>query len=224
MPGLRAVVFDAYGTLLDVHAAVKRHAARLGPDAAAISALWRQKQLEYSWILSAAGGYEPFDALTDSALGFALAAYNIDDSALRGDLLAAYRRLDAFPDASVALEALRGTGLGTAVLSNGEPAMLNAALAHAALAPLLDQVLSVDPLRRYKPDPAVYRLACDAFACQPDEIAFVSANAWDGYGAARFGFRVFWLDRGRAQVEYRLDSLARARLGALSQLPSMLAG
>lgn len=224
MPRLRAVVFDAYGTLLDVHAAVKRHAARLGPDAAAISALWRQKQLEYTWILSAAGDYEPFDALTDRALGFALATYRIDDAALRAELLADYRSLDAFPDAAITLQSLLGTHLGTAVLSNGEPAMLNAALAHASLAPLLDHVLSVHPLRRYKPAPAVYRLACEAFASQPHEIAFVSANAWDAYGAARFGFRVHWLDRGKAQTEYWLDSLARARLRTLSQLPSMLAG
>jgi len=221
---MRAVVFDAYGTLLDVHAAVNRHAAGLGPDAAAISALWRQKQLEYTWILSAAGAYEPFDVITDRALGFALAAHGISDAALKADLLAAYRTLDAFPDAAVALGAMRTAGLATAVLSNGEPGMLGAALAHAGLAPVLDHVLSVHSLRRYKPAPAVYRLACEAFACQPHEIAFVSANAWDAYGAARFGFRVFWLSRGAAPPEYWLDTLARARVSSLSQLPSMLAG
>jgi 2-haloacid dehalogenase len=216
------VVFDAYGTLLDVHAAVARHAARLGPDATAISALWRQKQLEYTWILSATGAYEPFDAITDRALGFALAAHGIADAGLRTDLVAAYCMLDPFPDAAATLGTLRAAGCATAVLSNGEPRMLTAALGHAGLAPLLDQVLSVHPLRCYKPAPAVYRLACEAFACQPHQIAFVSANAWDAYGAARFGFGVFWLNRAGGPNDYWLDTLA-VELPGLSGLPAAIA-
>jgi 2-haloacid dehalogenase len=219
---LRAVVFDAYGTLLDVHAAVGRHAVRLGTNAAALSALWRQKQLEYTWILSAAGDYEPFDAITDRALGHAMAVHGLDDGGLRADLLAAYRSLDAYPDAAATIGTLRAAGLGTAVLSNGEPKMLGAALAHAGLAPLLDRVLSVDPLRCYKPAPRVYRLACEAFGCQPHEIGFVSANAWDTYGAARFGFRVFWLNRAGGPSEYWLDGLATP-ISGLSALPQALA-
>ncbi|MBX9701093.1 MAG: haloacid dehalogenase type II, partial [Acetobacteraceae bacterium] len=185
----RVAVFDAYGTLLDVHAAVARHAARIGPAAPALSALWRAKQLEYSWILSAAGAYEPFWALTDRALGHAMAVHGIADAALRADLLAAYRRLDAYPDATPALRALREAGIATAILSNGSPDMLAEAVAAAGLAPLLDDVLSVHPLRRYKPAPAIYALATERFACQPHEVGFVSSNAWDAFGAARFGFR-----------------------------------
>jgi len=218
----RAVVFDAYGTLLDVHAAVNRHAARLGTGAAAISALWRQKQLEYSWILSAAGDYAPFDVLTDRALAFALAAHGIDDAALHADLLAAYRVLDPYTDAAPALVALRAAALGTAVLSNGAPAMLAAALDGAGLSRLLDQVLSVDRLRIYKPAPAVYRMACEAFACAPHDIAFVSSNAWDAFGAARFGFNVVWLNRAGAPAEYGLQGLATT-LPSLSGLPAAIA-
>lgn len=224
-PTVRAAVFDAYGTLLDVHAAVGRHAARLGERAAAVSALWRAKQLEYSWILSQAGAYEDFWALTGRALDHALAAHGIADAeGLREDLLSAYRRLDAYPDAAPALGALREAGIGTAILSNGQPGMLADALEAAGLAALLDAVLSVDPLRRYKPHPSVYALATERFRCQPHEIAFVSGNAWDAYGAARFGFRVHWLNRGGQPAEYWLDALAAGPpLTDLAALPARLA-
>src|SRR5918998_4977723 len=115
----RAVVFDAYGTLLDVHAAVGRHAARLGDKAPPLSALWRTKQLEATWILSATGAYEDFWTITDRALGHAMQAHGVHDPALRADLLSAYRELGAYGDAAPALEALRDAGLATAILSNG---------------------------------------------------------------------------------------------------------
>jgi 2-haloacid dehalogenase len=223
MPAPIAVVFDAYGTLLDVHAAASRHSARLGAQAAAVSTIWRAKQLEYSWILSATGDYEDFSAITARALDTALAAHGVEDASLRTDLLAAYRTLDAYPDAATTLAALRRSGRATAILSNGEPAMLEEAVAAAGLAPLLDAVLSVHPLRRYKPARAVYELATARFACQPHDIAFVSGNAWDAYGAARFGFRVHWLNRAPQHEEYWLDSLAAGRIANLADLPGLLA-
>ena len=219
---LKAAVFDAYGTLLDVHAAVGRHAAKLGDKAAPLSALWRAKQIEASWMLSATGAYEDFWSITDRALGHAMQAHGVQDPALRADLLDAYRTLGAYPDAAPVLEALRGQGLGTAILSNGTPEMLAAAVEAGALGPLLDAVLSVHPLRRYKPDPRVYALAAERFGCQPHEIAFVSSNAWDAYGAARFGFRVFWVNRAGGPVEYWLDELATV-LPGLDALPPLLA-
>jgi 2-haloacid dehalogenase len=217
-----AVVFDAYGTLLDVHAAVGRHAERLGPQAATVSAMWRQRQLEYTWILSAAGAYEDFAVLTARALDVALAAHGIEDKALRGDLLDAYRRLDPFPDAVPALMALRRTGLSTAILSNGTPMMLRDAVGAAALTTLLDAVISVDPLRLYKPHRRVYELAPARFRCAPERIAFVSGNAWDAFGAARFGFRTFWLNRMSQPMEYELDMLAERPITTLSELPGLL--
>jgi 2-haloacid dehalogenase len=220
---MAAVVFDAYGTLLDVHAAVARHAVRLGAQAGAVSAMWRQRQLEYSWIHSQLGEYEDFAALTGRALDVALAAHGIADAALRDDLLAAYRRLDAFPDAAPALVALRAKGLATAILSNGEPSMLDEAVRAAGLAPLLDAVLSVHPLRVFKPARSVYELATGRFACAPEQLAFVSGNAWDAYAAARFGCRVHWLNRAPQPPEYGLDRLAAARIGSLAELPGLLA-
>jgi 2-haloacid dehalogenase len=222
MPQPRAAIFDAYGTLLDVHAAVGRHAAWLGDQAGAISALWRAKQIEWSWILSATRAYEPFWSLTGRALDHALAVHGVRDAALRAGLLDAYREVDAYPEAAPMLAALRAQGIPTAILSNGSPEMLAASVAAGGLGPLLDDVLSVHPLRCFKPDARVYALATARFACQPHEIAFVSSNAWDAYGAARFGFRVFWVNRGGTPAEYWLDELATI-LPDLASLPARLA-
>ena len=219
---LHAVVLDAYGTLLDVHSAVARHAARLGAAAGPVSALWRTKQLEASWILSATGAYENFAVLTERALDHALSVHGVRDAALRADLLGAYRRLDAYADAAPLLDALRAARLPAAILSNGEPNMLAEALAAAGLEGRLEAVLSVHPLRRYKPEAAVYALATEQFGCDPGEIAFVSANAWDAFGAARFGFRVFWVNRAGGPVEYALDRLATI-IPSLDALPGLLA-
>jgi 2-haloacid dehalogenase len=216
-----AVLFDAYGTLLDVHSAVGRHADRLGPEAAAISALWRNRQLEYSWIMSATGAYEDFWALTEHALDHAMAVHGLADRVLRADLLAAYRKLDAYPGIAAVLQALRARGLGTAILSNGAAGMLADAVAASGLDEYLDAVLSVDPLRRYKPDPRVYQLGCDRFGGRPGEIAFVSSNPWDAYGAMRFGFRVFWLNRAGARPEYGLAEHATV-ISDLATLPDLI--
>lgn len=222
-----ACVFDAYGTLLDVHAAVGRHEGRIGGQARALSALWRAKQLEYSWILSQTGDYEDFAALTERALDVAMATHGIADAGLRQALLAAYQELDAFPDAAPALAALRAKGVATAILSNGSPAMLAAAVGSAGLAPWLDAVLSVDDLRIYKPAPRVYALAAMRFGCAPRDIVFISGNAWDAYGAARFGCRVYWLNRTphhgeRQPEEYGLDRLAEGRIASLAELPDRI--
>ncbi|MCB4822206.1 haloacid dehalogenase type II [Roseicella aerolata] len=222
MPPPKAAIFDAYGTLLDVHAAVGHHAARLGQRAQPVSALWRAKQIEWSWILSATGAYEPFWTLTEKALDHALAVHGLRDAALRADLLEAYRRLDAYPEAAPMLAALRARGIPTAILSNGSPEMLDASVAAGGLGALLDDVLSVHPLRCFKPDARVYALAMARFACQPHEVAFVSSNPWDAYDAMRFGFRVFWVNRAGGPAEYWLDQTATI-LPDLAGLPERLA-
>jgi 2-haloacid dehalogenase len=203
---IAALLFDAYGTLLDVHASVARHHARLGSTAAAISALWRQKQLEYTWTLSLAGDYRPFNDLTAEALDFALAQHGVDDAALRGDLLAAYRTLAAFGDVQPALTALKARSLRLGILSNGTRAMLQEAFSAAGLTDQLDPLLSVETLRLYKPDPRVYQMAAEKLNLPAGRIGFVSSNAWDAMGAARFGFRVFWLRRMKGPVEYNLTA------------------
>jgi 2-haloacid dehalogenase len=201
-PGARAVIFDAYGTLFDVHSAVGRHAARIGPEAARLSEIWRAKQLEYSWVLSLAGRYEPFWTLTEQALDYAFARCPGVDRSVRPLLLEAYLALEAFPDVRPTLQALRRRGLRTGIFSNGDPAMLDAAVASAGLASDLDVVLSVDAAKVFKTSPRSYDLVLQALSLKADEIAFVSSNRWDIAGAAAFGFHAVWVNRLGMPEEY----------------------
>ncbi|MGB6659761.1 MAG: haloacid dehalogenase type II [Xanthobacteraceae bacterium] len=195
-------VFDAYGTLFDVHAAIARHRAAAGPDADRFSDLWRTKQLEYSWTLTLAGRYADFWTLTERALDYALARFPCVDRALRQNLLDAYFKIDAFADARAALENLKARGLKTAILSNGSPPMLEAAVTASGMANVLDAVLSADAVRAYKPRPEVYALVTARFAVAPHQVAFVSSNRWDVMGAQAFGFRPFWVNRAKVPDEY----------------------
>jgi 2-haloacid dehalogenase len=197
-----AFVFDAYGTLFDVHAAIARHRAAAGPDADRFSEIWRSKQLEYAWMLSAAGHYVDFWTLTERALDHAFARFPSVDRSLRAVLLEAYFKLDAFPDARAALGALRTKGTRTAILSNGSPKMLDGAVAAAGIGAELDAVLSVETIRIYKPRREVYALVTGAFGIAPAEVAFVSSNRWDVMGAAAFGFRCIWVNRANLPEEY----------------------
>lgn len=216
----RAYVFDAYGTLFDVHAAIARHRAAAGVDAERFSELWRLKQIEYSWTLTLAGQYIDFWTLTQRALDYAFARMPSVDAALRPQLLDAYLKLDAYPDARVAVAALKARGLATAILSNGSPRMLDSAVAASGLAPLLDAVLSVDAVRMYKPRPEVYALVTARFGVKPQDVAFVSSNRWDVMGAAAFGFRPVWVNRSGIPDEY-LDHPPAQVVADLSQLASL---
>jgi 2-haloacid dehalogenase len=200
--GARAVVFDAYGTLLDVHSAVQRHAGSVGPDAKSMSDTWRQKQLEYSWVLSLSGRYTPFWTLTERALDYALARHPNVNPSLRPALLEAYRRLDAYPEVPAALDALRAAELKTAILSNGDTAMLDMAVRSAALHDHLDTVLSVDPAGIFKTSPRAYDLAPQRLGVDKREIVFVSSNRWDVAGAAAYGFTPVWVNRTDQPDEY----------------------
>ena len=198
----RTFVFDAYGTLFDVHAAIARHRDAAGPEADRFSEIWRTKQLEYAWMLSAAGRYVDFWTLTERALDHAFARCPTVDRALRARLLDAYFKLDAFPDARQALDGLRAKGVKTAILSNGSPRMLEAAVTAAGIGADLDAVLSVDAIRIYKPQPAVYAMVTERFGVAPADVTFVSSNRWDVMGATAFGFRTAWINRGRMPDEY----------------------
>jgi 2-haloacid dehalogenase len=198
----RIFVFDAYGTLFDVHAAIARYRHVAGPDADRLSDLWRTKQLEYTWTLTLAGRYADFWTLTERALDFALARAPSVDKALKPKLLDAYLTLDAYADARAALHELTTQGFKAAILSNGTPHMLDRAIAAAGLGQDLDQVLSVDSIRMYKPRPEVYQLVTDAFHVAPAEVRFISSNRWDVMGATAFGFRTIWVNRSGLPNEY----------------------
>lgn len=194
-PPVRAVFFDAYGTIFDVHAPMARLAEEFGPNAGAISELWRQKQLQYTWLRSLMGAYADFAQVTVEALDYALARYNADNAVLREKLLRAYLVVDAYPDAPDTLSALREQRLITGILSNGSPAMLQHAVGAAMLGDMLDHVVSVDEVGIYKPHTSVYELVERRLGMTRDAVAFVSANAWDAAGAAHFGFPVIHLNR-----------------------------
>jgi 2-haloacid dehalogenase len=198
----RAYVFDAYGTLLDVHSAVAKHAAAIGRDATRFSETWRQKQLEYSWTLSLMQRYEPFWRLTEHALDYAFAKFPDVDRTLRARLLDAYRTLDAFPEVSTVLRALRTHGAKLAVLSNGNPAMLEDAFHSAQLDSLLDRILSVDAVKIFKTDPRAYELVLEALDCDRKQVRFISSNRWDVAGATAFGFDGVWVNRLQQPDEY----------------------
>jgi len=199
---VNAYVFDAYGTLFDVHAAIARHRAAAGPQAERFSEIWRAKQLEYTWTLTLAGHYLDFWTLTERALDYALARVPSVDRALRPRLLEAYLTLDAFADARAALADLKAREARLAILSNGTPRMLAAAVESAGMSGLFDAVLSVDAVRVYKPRPEVYALVTDGFRIGPGDVVFVSSNRWDVMGAASFGFRPLWVNRARTADEY----------------------
>lgn len=198
----KAYVFDAYGTLFDVHAAVRRHAGEIGPDGQLLSEIWRAKQLEFSWVRSLMGDYLDFWQLTEQALDYAFQKVPSADRGLRQNLLDAYWALDCYPEVPSVLKALKADGARLAILSNGSPAMLESAVKSSALDSLFDAVFSVDEVQRFKTDPAVYEIATTAWRLYPDAIYFQSSNRWDIAGATRFGFRTVWINRTSQPDEY----------------------
>ena len=202
MPPLRAIVFDAYGTLFDVHSVIALCEQLWPGKGAALSALWRSKQLEYTWQRSLMRRYEDFARVTEAALRYACTALGLQiDEERRGRLMDAYRTLATFPEVASALAELRAMKLRLAILSNGSPAMLRPLVANAGLRGLIGTVISVDQRKIYKPAPAVYRLAVQRLSVTKAAIGFVSSNCWDACGAKSFGFRTFWIDRGSAPVD-----------------------
>ena len=213
--------FDAYGTLFDVHAAVRRNANALGPDAARLSEIWRAKQLEYTWVRTLTGRYLDFWTLTEQALDFAYASVPSAERGTRAKLLDAYRALDCYPEVPEVLRGMKKDGKHLAILSNGSPGMLADAVAAAGLNGVFDAVLSVDELRAYKTDPRVYDLLTTRFRVYPEAVSFQSSNRWDVAGATAFGMRTVWINRAGAPDEYP-DLAPSAVLPSLAGLPALV--
>ena len=220
---IAALVFDAYGTLFDVHSVTRRAESLFPGKGAALSAAWRGKQLEYSWLRTLMDRYEDFDRVTRAALEWSVESLGIRaDAAALDALVAEYRRLQPFADVRDTLARL-AERRPLAILSNGHPDMLEALVEHNGMRALFrGGILSVDAVKRFKPDPAVYRSAEDALGVPRAAVGFVSSNGWDAAGAKSYGFRVFWLNRGGAPVE-RLGAPPHAVLGTLAALPEALA-
>src|SRR5262249_53683560 len=196
---VQPLLFDAYGTLFDVHSVIDASRA-ITEDPEALSALWRAKQLEYTWLHTLMGRYEDFWAITEAALTYACRRLGLTvGAAERGRLMQAYLVLEPFPEVRAVLERLQG--LPCAILSNGAPRMLEAAVAHAGLGPHLQAIISVDAVRLYKPAPPVYALRPARLGAAKEVIGFVSSNCWDVVGAKAYGFPVVWVNRGRAPLD-----------------------
>jgi 2-haloacid dehalogenase len=221
LTGIKACVFDAYGTLFDFNSAVARHREAIGPHADRLSEMWRNKQIGYTWIRSLMGAYAPFWQVTAEALDHCLDACAITTPGIRDRLMDAYLQLDPFPEVWAMLEALRAGGMRTAILSNGDPQMLGAVVHNTGMASLFDALYSVDAVKVFKTDPRVYRLATDGLGVAPNEICFLSSNGWDAHGAAHFGFQVCWINRAGGPRERLPGQLAR-ELPSLEPLPSLV--
>ncbi len=219
---VRACVFDAYGTLFDVAVAARRCADAVGDEAASrLAALWRDKQLQYTWLRALQGRHADFWQVTGEALDFALEALGISDAGLRERVMQLYLTLDAYPDAAGTVRRLRDAGLATAILSNGTPSMLAAVVHHAGLAASFDHVLSIEEVGVYKPHPKVYRLACDRLGLAADAILFVSSNGWDAWAASAFGMRAVWCNRS-GQPPERLPGAPDHEIRSLAELPALV--
>lgn len=220
--GISALVFDAYGTLFDVHSVTRLADTHFPGRGAALSAAWRSKQLEYTWMRSMMGRYEDFSRVTRSALEWAIESLGLEaDEAVVGGLLDEYRKLAAFPEVPAALDELSRTR-PLAILSNGHPEMLDAVVAHNAMGfRFRGGVLSVHPARVFKPDPRVYRLVEERLGVPRSMIGFVSSNGWDAAGAKAFGFKVYWVNRAGAPVErlgVRPDEVVSDLVGLVERL------
>ena len=222
LESVQACVFDAYGTLFDVNSVVARYSAALGENANAVSSLWRQHQLEYTWTRSLMNRYADFWEITREALEYALDTFGISaDARLINSLMNSYLSLTSFPEVDDALRELKSLGLTTAILSNGTAYMLGEALRVNDLAARIDVCLSVDDLKVYKPDPRVYQYACDRLEMTPQQICYVSSNAWDLAGASSFGFRTVRIDRHHHKREYLFETIHHEER-SLSAIPALL--
>lgn len=198
---IAAVVFDAYGTLFDVHSVARRADELFPGHGASISSLWRQRQIDYTRIRTLSGRYAPFSEVTASALHYTLERLGLVDEPGERQLLASYEHLEVFPENRAVLLSLGTRAIPLAVLSNGDSTMLATALSNADLARHFAHVLSADEVRRYKTAPEVYALAEDAFRARARDMVFVSSNCWDACGAAWYGFRSFWVNRAHEPLE-----------------------
>jgi 2-haloacid dehalogenase len=221
LPGIRACVFDAYGTVFDFASAARRCHDAVGERAGELTALWRDKQLQYTWLRAVQGRHADFWQVTGDALDFALDTLGLADAGLHVRLMNLYLALDVFPEVPDVLRRLKQAGMRTAILSNGSPAMLDPLVKNAGLDELFDAVLSVEAAGVYKPHPKVYQLAVDRLGVPAAAIAFQSSNAWDAYAASAFGMKVVWCNR-YGQRRERLPGAPDRKVTTLADLPALV--
>jgi len=218
-------IFDAYGTLFDVAAAARSASDEPGYEALQttwqkVASDWRLKQLQYTWLRAITKEHTDFWQVTQDGLDWALEASQLTEPKIRTRLLQLYWELAAYPEVPAMLKALKDKGLNTAILSNGEPKMLQAAINSAGIGDVLDDCLSVEDVGIFKPDARVYDLVLKRFSCQPDQVLFVSSNGWDAAGATGFGFQTVWVNRAQEPVD-RLPHRPQHVLSDLTDIPTL---
>lgn len=218
---IKACVFDAYGTLFDFNSAAVAARDELGDSWQQLADLWRQKQLQYTWLRGLAGHHADFWQVTGDALDFSLATLQLERPGLRERLMNLYLQLSTYPEVNDMLRSLKASGMQLAILSNGSPAMLAAVVKNAGLEDVFDAVLSVEEVGVFKPHPSVYGLAAKRLALVPADICFLSSNGWDAFSAKAFGFRVLWCNRF-AQLQERIPALPDGEMRDLSALPDLV--
>lgn len=218
---IKACIFDAYGTLFDVNAAARALGAELGETWLPLAELWRAKQLNYSWLRSLMGAHADFWQVTADALDFAMENHKINNPGLRQRLLDLYFNAACFPEVPAMLQRLKAAGLITGILSNGAPAMLEAACHTSGVADLLDHVISVEEVGIFKPDSRIYTLVTDRLALPADAVAFHSSNGWDAHAGKRAGFFSIWINRS-GQPRERLPNAPDIIVDNLAEVPDIL--
>lgn len=219
---VKACVFDAYGTLFDFASAAAGCSDALGDKTGAVTTMWRDKQLQYTWLRGMQGRHADFWQVTGDALDYTLDTLALTDPTLRERLMGLYLRLATFPEVPDVLKALKAEGYATAILSNGSPRMLSSVVDGAGIGALLDHVISVEDVGVFKPSPRVYQRCCEAMGVTAAEIAFQSSNAWDAWAASAFGMRVFWCNRYGQRAE-RMPGKPDAEMRSLAELPELIA-
>ena len=218
--GVRACVFDAYGTLFDVSSAARQVEDLTGDKWERFAEIWRTKQLQYTWLRSLMGRHADFWQITGEALDFAMDSLDLRDTPLRDRLMELYLRLNAYPEVTEVLARLNARSIKCALLSNGSPMMLSSAVANAGVANFLEPVLSVEEVKVFKPHPSVYQLAVDRLCLKPEGICFVSSNGWDAFAAKTFGFQVIWCNRLNQPPE-RIPEAPDCEIRSLTELPEI---
>jgi 2-haloacid dehalogenase len=219
--GVQACVFDAYGTLFDFAAGARKCRDRLGDDIDKLTALWRDKQLQYTWLRAAQGRHADFWQVTGDALDFSLETLGLKSPDLRDQLMTLYLTLEPFAEIPDVLGKLKKAGMQTAILSNGSPRMLDAAVKAAKIEHFLDAVLSVEEVGVYKPHPKVYQLAVDRLGIPASAISFQSSNSWDAYAASASGMQVVWCNR-YGQRREQLPGAPDREIKSLAELPALV--
>ncbi len=220
MKNIKAIIFDAYGTLFDVNSAAEKCRSKIGDKWESFSNYWRKTQLEYTWLRSLMGRHKDFWQITEDSLDKSMQAFNIN-KAMKNELLDLYKILSPYPEVKETLEKLKEKRYKLAILSNGTPALLNELVKSNGLQNLFDNIFSIEEVKIYKPSSKVYDMPVKKYSIKNEEVAFLSANTWDVSGGGNYGFTSIWVNRNK-NIFDNLDYKPKNEISGLNQLIDIL--